>query len=328
MAKIHERSRFLSRCRNYRSPKDGALWSRPVLRAHLHHDLGDRGGSALVPIASKRFVAFHEPLGEEWIGKRSAILVLCCSLRAYRMGHLFDAPIFKKRRTTRPVCSAGACSRAGDVVARRHFSRPVVFNTHGGAGQVAHGPSPRVFTAVSYPAVCSVDPDTRWSTERRTWLARVRIATPPPKAFPASSKHSIRCAMGLVALATLLHAWFRAVCRVVQPLRGPGCLPRYFHDGGASWYPRQPAYRRFVSHLCRCYSRIVALHAQQSVAPALLPASLAYCRRSNIPLRTSFLVYPSVPMIIMHAIVESDKTPNKTLNTALSPSHLSLPWQA
>src|SRR5438309_67850 len=112
---FNERTRFPSRCRDDSSPENGALWSRPVLRADLYYDLGNRRSTALVPIASKCFAAFHEPLGENWTGKRSAILDVCCSLRPYRLGHLFDVPIFRQRRPAQSLCSACASSGAGGV---------------------------------------------------------------------------------------------------------------------------------------------------------------------------------------------------------------------
>ncbi len=311
----HERTRFPSRCRDDSPPESGWLWSRPVLRADLYYDLGNRGGAALVPIASKRFAAFHEPLAENWADKRSDILDQRCSLRAYRMGHLSDAPIFRQRRPARSVCSARPSSRAGRVVACRRFSRSAVLHNHGWAGWVVHGPGPPVFSALSYPAVCPVGFGTRWSTERRTWLARVRTATLSPKALPSGSKHRFRRAVGVLALASFLHPWLRAVRLLVRPLRGRRCVLLYFHDGSASWYPRQRAYRRFVTHLCRCYIRTVAFHAQQSaasaLASALLATSLAYCRRSDSHLRRSFLVCPTVRIISMHSLTESDRTPNE-----------------
>jgi len=51
--------------------------------------LGNLGGSALLAIASKRFAAFRQPLGENWTGKRSVFPGLCCGFCAYRLGIYF-----------------------------------------------------------------------------------------------------------------------------------------------------------------------------------------------------------------------------------------------
>jgi hypothetical protein len=47
---------------------------------------------------------------------------------------------------------------------------------------------------------------------------------------------------------------------------------------------------------------------------------LAYCRCSDSHLRTSFLVCATVPMIIMHTIIESSRTPNNSVETNRRPA--------
>src|SRR5262249_30285471 len=140
-----------------------------------------------------------------------------------------------------------------------------------------HGPGARVFSTLSYPSVGPVDGGTRRSTERRTWLARFRTAAPSPKALPSGSRRRFRRRVGLLALATFLHTW-RCAAWAVCLLRGARCLFIYFHDSSPSEHPWQPAYRSFVSHFCRCHSRIVAFHTQHPMACALRDTSLAYCR--------------------------------------------------